>query len=224
MLAGIGGGIKDIFPPTFAMNTFEKCAYQKGYKLIAGIDEAGRGSLAGPVVAAAVVFPQGFQNSYINDSKQLSARKREELYDLIRKEAIAVGIGTLDADLIDRINILQASLLAMREAVLELSCLPDYLLIDGLHKIPIFTPQEPLVKGDTLSVSIAAASIIAKVSRDRIMEMYHRQFPQYNFLHNKGYGTREHRDAIKHLGMCKIHRKTFHIKNLDLNQTSLDIF
>jgi len=206
------------------MNAFEKRTYQKGYKLIAGLDEAGRGSLAGPVVAAAVVFPQDFENSQINDSKKLSAGKREELYDVIKKEAIAIGIGTFDAEAIDRINILQASLLAMREAVLELSCPPDFLLIDGLHRIPISTPQEPLVKGDTLSVSIAAASIIAKVSRDRIMEMYHRQFPQYNFLRNKGYGTKEHRDAIRNFGICKIHRKTFHLKSLNLNQAVLDIF
>ena len=213
-----------IYPFTkSSMGTFEKLAYQKGYKFIAGIDEAGRGPLAGPVVAAAVIFPPDYQNSQINDSKQISARKREELYGLINKEAIAVGIGTAEADVIDRINILQASLLSMREAVLELSIPPDFLLIDGLHKIPMQTPQEALVKGDTLSVSIAAASIIAKVSRDRIMEMYHRQFPQYNFLQNKGYGTKEHRKAILEFGMCKIHRRSFHLKNFDLNQTSLDL-
>lgn len=206
-----------------SMDTFEKLAYEKGYRFIAGIDEAGRGPLAGPVVAAAVILPPGYQNSRINDSKQLSARKREELYDVISKEAIAIGVGTADADVIDRINILQASLLSMREAVIELLFPPDFLLIDGLHKIALQTPQKPLIKGDTLSVSIAAASIIAKVSRDRIMEMYHRQFPQYNFLQNKGYGTKKHRDAIKEFGLCKIHRRSFHLKNLDLNQTSLDL-
>jgi len=205
------------------MDTFEKLAYQKGYKFVAGIDEAGRGPLAGPVVAAAVIFPPGYQNSQINDSKQISARKREELYDVISQDAIAIGVGTAEADVIDRINILQASLLSMREAVLELTFPPDFLLIDGLHKIQLQTPQKPLVKGDTLSVSIAAASIIAKVARDRIMEMYHRQFPQYNFLRNKGYGTKEHRAAILEFGMCKIHRRSFHVKNIDLNQTSLDL-
>jgi ribonuclease HII len=205
------------------MDTFEKLAYQKGYKFIAGIDEAGRGPLAGPVVAAAVIFPPCYQNSQINDSKKIPARKREELYEVINQDAIAVGVGIAEADTIDRINILQASLLSMREAVLELSFPPDFLLIDGLHKIPMQTPQAPLVKGDTLSVSIAAASIIAKVSRDRIMEMYHRQFPQYNFLRNKGYGTKEHREAILKFGMCKIHRRSFHLKNLDCNQTSLDL-
>jgi ribonuclease HII len=205
------------------MDTFEKLAYQKGYKFVAGIDEAGRGPLAGPVVAAAVIFPPSYQNSQINDSKQISARKREELYGIINRDALAIGIGTADADTIDRINILQASLQSMREAVLELSVPPDFLLVDGLHKIPLKTPQSALVKGDTLSVSIAAASIIAKVSRDRIMEMYHRQFPQYNFLRNKGYGTREHRGAILEFGMCKIHRRSFHLKIINQNQTSLDL-
>lgn len=205
------------------MDTFEKIAYQKGYKFIAGVDEAGRGPLAGPVVAAAVIFPESYQNNQINDSKKLSARKREKLYNVINNDALAVGIGIADADVIDRINILQASLLAMREAVLELSLPPDFLLIDGLHKIPLQTPQDALVKGDALSISIAAASIVAKVSRDRIMEMYHRQFPQYNFLHNKGYGTKEHCAAIRDFGMCKIHRQSFHLKQFDPNQASLDL-
>lgn len=126
----------------------------------------------------------------------------------------------VDADIIDRVNILQATLQAMRDAVLELPASPDFLLIDGNQRIPILTPQKPIVKGDSLSISIAAASIIAKVSRDRIMEMYHRQFPQYNFQQNKGYGTKEHLDAIKKFGICKIHRKSFHVKYL--NQTKLE--
>jgi ribonuclease HII len=205
------------------MDTFEKLAYQKGYKFIAGIDEVGRGPLAGPVVAAAVIFPPDYRNSQINDSKKISAGKREKLFEIINKDAIAVGIGTVDVVTIDRINILQASLQSMREAVLELICAPDFLLIDGIHKIPLQTPQKQLIRGDALSVSIAAASIIAKVSRDRIMEMYHRQFPQYNFLQNKGYGTKEHRNAILEFGLCKIHRRSFHLKNIDLNQTSLDL-
>jgi ribonuclease HII len=206
------------------MDTFEKLAHLEGYKQIAGIDEAGRGPLAGPVVAAAVIFPPDYRNAEIKDSKKLSARKREELYDIIVSEAIAVGVGVADAEIIDRVNILQATFLAMREAVLELSTPPDFLLIDGLHCISMQIPQKPLVKGDNRSVSIAAASIIAKVSRDRIMEMYHRQFPQYNFLQNKGYGTKEHCTALKQFGICKIHRKSFHVKNLDLNQTVLDLF
>jgi ribonuclease HII len=202
------------------MDTFEKIAYQEGYQLVAGIDEAGRGPLAGPVVAAAVILPPGYLNSEINDSKKLSAGKREELYETISKEAVAIGMMVVDADTIDRVNILQATLQAMRDAVLELPSSPDFLLIDGNQRIPILTPQKPIVKGDSLSISIAAASIIAKVSRDRIMEMYHRQFPQYNFQQNKGYGTKEHLDAIKQFGICKIHRKSFHVKYL--NQTRLE--
>lgn len=204
------------------MNTYEKLAYSEGYRCVAGADEAGRGPLAGPVVAAAVIFPSDYKNSAINDSKKLTAAKRDELYKVISEEAVAVGVGVREADVIDRINILKASLQAMREAVIELTIPPDFLLIDGLHKIPVDIAQKALVKGDQLSVSIAAASIIAKVSRDRIMEMYHRQFPQYNFLQNKGYGTAEHRKILGEIGMCKIHRRSFHLKNSDVHQTQLD--
>ncbi|HNY51649.1 MAG TPA: ribonuclease HII [Smithella sp.] len=196
------------------MNSFEKIAREDGYHFVAGVDEAGRGPLAGPVVAAAVIFPPDYINAEINDSKRLSASKREKLYGIIERDAVAVGMRVIDADVIDHVNILQASLGAMREAVLELSTSPDFLLVDGIHRIPIITPQKPLIKGDSLSVSIAAASIIAKVTRDRIMEMYHRQFPQYNFRKNKGYGTKEHIKAIREFGVCKIHRKSFHVKNL----------
>ena len=205
------------------MDTYEKLAYLEGYRYVAGVDEAGRGPLAGPVVAAAVIFPQEYRNKEINDSKQLSETKRAYLYDIIKNEAIAVGVGVADSDVIDQINILRASLQAMSEAVQELDTSPDYLLVDGLHRVPLPTPQKPIVKGDALSISIAAASIIAKVSRDRIMEMYHRQFPQYNFIRNKGYGTEEHRIAIKEFGMCKIHRRSFHLKNRNINQTILDL-
>ncbi len=204
------------------MDTFEKLAYCEGYRCIAGVDEAGRGPLAGPVVAAAVIFPPAYQNSEINDSKTLTVNKRDELYKVISKDALAVGVGVAEADVIDRINILRASLQAMCEAVVDLSITPDYILIDGLYTIAIDMPQKALVKGDGLSVSIAAASIIAKVSRDRIMEMYHRQFPQYNFLQNKGYGTAEHRKILQEIGMCKIHRRSFHLKNGDIHQTILD--
>ena len=204
------------------MNTFEKLAYDEGYRCIAGVDEAGRGPLAGPVVAAAVIFPPAYQNFEINDSKKLTARKRDQLYKVILDNALAVGVGVAEADAIDRINILQASLQAMYEAVLDISIAPDFLLIDGLYTIAVNAPQKALVKGDSLSISIAAASIIAKVSRDRIMEMYHRQFPQYNFLQNKGYGTAEHRKILQEIGMCKIHRRSFHLKNKDIHQTLLD--
>ena len=205
------------------MDTYEKLAYLEGYRYVAGVDEAGRGPLAGPVVAAAVIFPREFKNKEINDSKKLSAAKRETLYNIIKNEAIAVGVGIAESDLIDQINILRASLQAMSEAVQELNTLPDYLLVDGLHRVPLPTPQKPIVKGDSLSISIAAASIIAKVSRDRIMEIYHRQFPQYNFIRNKGYGTEEHRIALKEFGMCKIHRRSFHLKNRNTNQAILEL-
>lgn len=204
------------------MDTYEKLAYSEGHRCVAGVDEAGRGPLAGPVVAAAVIFPPGYSNSAINDSKKLTAAKRDELYKVIFEEAVAVGLGVAEADVIDRINILKATLQSMREAVLELTEPPDFILIDGLHQIPVNIAQKALVKGDQLSLSIAAASIIAKVSRDRIMEMYHRQFPQYNFLQNKGYGTAEHRKILSEIGMCKIHRRSFHLKNPDERQTELD--
>ena len=203
------------------MDAFEKNAYSNGYQVIAGVDEAGRGPLAGPVVASAVVFPPDYVNPEIKDSKKLTPASRDKLYSIIGKDAVAIGVKVTDAETIDQCNILRATLQAMREAVLDLSVSPDFILVDGVHRIPIITPQKTLIKGDNLSVSIAAASIIAKVSRDRIMEIYHRQFPQYNFQRNKGYGTKEHLNAIRQFGICKIHRKSFHVKNL--NQTTLDL-
>jgi ribonuclease HII len=194
------------------MNQFECSARQSGYRMIAGIDEAGRGPLAGPVVAAAVILPPDYRHPEINDSKQLTPGKRERLHEVIKADAIAVGLGVVEAFVIDRMNILQATLMAMREAVLDLSLSPDYLLVDGKNRIDVRTPQETIVRGDARSISVAAASIIAKVSRDRIMEIYHRQFPQYNFLKNKGYGTGEHREAILRCGPCKIHRLSFTVK------------
>ena len=195
------------------LTIFERQAHQNGYDLIAGIDEAGRGPLAGPVVAAAVILPAGYCHHEINDSKQLSAKKREKLYDTIRADALAIGLGVIESQVIDTINILQATLMAMREAILDLQKQPDFLLVDGNKRIPIDIPQQTIVRGDALSLTVAAASIVAKVSRDQIMEIYHRQFPQYNFLQNKGYGTEEHRAAIKRYGTCKIHRKSFHTKD-----------
>ena len=194
------------------MGRFELQARQRGYRTIAGIDEAGRGPLAGPVVAAAVILPPDYRHPEINDSKKLTPAKRDRLYETIKADALAVGLGVVEAPVIDRVNILQATLLAMREAVLDLSPLPDCLLIDGRNRIDLALPQETLIGGDGRSISIAAASIIAKVSRDRIMEIYHRQFPQYNFLKNKGYGTDEHREAIGRCGRCKIHRLSFTVK------------
>jgi len=203
------------------MNQFECHARQCGYRMIAGIDEAGRGPLAGPVVAAAVILPPDYRHPEINDSKQLTPGKRERLHEVIKADALAVGIGVVEPSVIDRMNILQATLMAMRDAVLDLSLSPDYLLIDGKNRIDIRMPQETIIRGDARSISVAAASIIAKVSRDRIMEIYHRQFPQYNFLKNKGYGTGEHREAIRRCGPCKIHRLSFAVKPSVSSQTSL---
>jgi ribonuclease HII len=197
------------------MNSFEIKAHGCGYRIIAGIDEAGRGPLAGPVMAAAVILPPGYEHPEIIDSKKLSPRQRERLYEVIERDAVSIGIGVVEAPVIDAVNILQATLLAMKDAVLELSPSPDYLLIDGLNRIDLVIPQETIIRGDSLSLSVASASIVAKVSRDRLMEMYHRQFPQYNFLRNKGYGTREHREAILKFGRSKIHRRSFRVAGID---------
>ncbi len=188
---------------------FEREVKQDGFAQIAGIDEAGRGPLAGPVVAAAVILPFSFSAAGINDSKKLTAKKRAALYETIYDGAIAVGVGVVEADEIDRINILKASLLAMAIAVDKLDIPPDYLLVDGSFRIDSNLPQKAIPKGDGLSVSIAAASIIAKVTRDRLMAHYHKLYPQYNFEKHKGYPTRAHRDAICVHGCCPIHRKTF---------------
>lgn len=198
------------------MNHFEHCAYQRGFSHVAGIDEAGRGPLAGPVVAAAVILPWNYSNEEIRDSKKLSEVKRAHLYQVIRNDALDVGIGVVEPAEIDRINILQATILAMKEAVLALKLRADYLLIDGRNYLPLPLEQQPIVKGDSLSISIAAASIIAKVSRDLIMDMYHRQYPQYNFQKNKGYPTAEHVEALKRHGRCKIHRRSFKVRQAGL--------
>ena len=188
---------------------FEKEAAQKGCKEIAGIDEAGRGPLAGPVVSAAVILPTAFHVPGVTDSKKLSPKKRERLFDEIYAHAVSVGIGIVDPVEIDRINILQASLLAMAIAVENLAPQPDHLLIDGTFPIPSDLSQQPIPKGDALSISIAAASIIAKVSRDRLMQKYHHYYPQFDFPKHKGYPTRAHKEAIRKFGYCPIHRRSF---------------
>ena len=191
------------------LRVFEKEAAGKGCRGIAGIDEAGRGPLAGPVVSAAVILPATFRDSDITDSKKLSSKKRRQLYDVIYAHAVSIGIGIVDPVEIDRINILQASLLAMAMAVKNLATRPDYLLIDGIFPISTDLPQQPIAKGDALSISIAAASIIAKETRDRIMERYHYYYPQFGFDRHKGYPTKAHREAIRIHGFCPIHRKSF---------------
>jgi ribonuclease HII len=188
---------------------FEKKATEKGYKEIAGIDEAGRGPLAGPVVSAAVILPQTFSVAGVIDSKKLSVQKRLRLYQQIYAGAVAIGIGIVDPVEIDRINILQASLLAMSMATNNLRPQPECLLIDGPFRIPSHLPQRLIVRGDTLSISVAAASIVAKVTRDRLMERYHEYYPQFGFSRHKGYPTRAHREAIHRFGCCPIHRRTF---------------
>ena len=191
------------------MLAFEKRAMLSGYKMIAGVDEAGRGPLAGPVVSAAVILPENFDVPGINDSKKLSEKKREMLFPMIQKHAIAFGIGLADHEEIDQINILQASLLSMKRAVEALGVAPDYLLIDGKFIIDCTIDQRSVIKGDTLSLSIAAASILAKVTRDRIMADCDLQYPEYGFHRHKGYPTKAHKESILTHGPCPIHRKSF---------------
>jgi len=188
---------------------YETKAREKGYRLVAGADEAGRGPLAGPVVAAAVVLPPDAILQGLDDSKKLSPAKREELFPKIQTQAIAYGVAVVNPEVIDEINILQAALLAMKQAVEMFPSDPDLLLIDGNQKIDSSIEQWTIVKGDAKSFSISAASVLAKVTRDHIMEDYHHLYPQYEFARHKGYGTRLHRDLIAEHGPCPIHRSTF---------------
>lgn len=185
------------------------------YSYICGIDEVGRGPLAGPVVAGAVILPRDCDILYLNDSKQLSEKKREELNDIILEKAVATGIGVISPERIDEINILQATYEAMRQAIGNLSVKPDLLLNDAVTIPKVEIPQVPIIKGDAKSISIAAASIIAKVYRDRLMVQYDDIFPGYGFAGNKGYGSQTHMDAIRTLGPTPIHRRSF-IKNIIL--------
>lgn len=182
------------------------------YQSICGIDEVGRGPLAGPVVAGAVILPKDVQILYLNDSKKLSEKKREMLYDEIMEKAVATGIGMVSPARIDEINILQATYEAMRMAIADLNVRPDILLNDAVTIPEVDIKQVPIIKGDAKSVSIAAASIIAKVTRDRLMAEYDKIMPGYDFAKNKGYGTKAHIEGLKKLGPCPIHRETF-IKN-----------
>lgn len=192
-----------------AMCEIENERHKKGYKYIAGVDEAGRGPLAGPVYAAAVILPEGMLIEGINDSKKLSEKKREELFDVICEKASAYCIAEVSHMRIDEINILNATFEAMNKAVNGLNIRPDYVLIDGNRIKGMEIPHETVVKGDAKSISIAAASILAKVSRDRAMYEMARQYPLYGFDKHKGYGTKAHCDAILKYGACEIHRKSF---------------
>ena len=190
------------------MREYETELINKGYNLIAGIDEVGRGPLVGPVVACAVILPNNFFMKEINDSKQLTEKKRDELYPIIMENAISVGIGVVDENKIDEINIYEATKIAMLEAINKLSIKPEYLLIDAM-KLDINIPSISIIKGDTKSESIAAASIVAKVVRDKMMYDLDKAHPEYDFCHNKGYGTKKHIDALYKYGVLKEHRKTF---------------
>lgn len=189
---------------------YEHAAYEKGYTLICGVDEAGRGPLAGPVCAAAVILPRDLEIEGLNDSKKLSDKRRRALYDIITEQAISYGIAMVDEKVIDEINILQATFLAMRRAVEQLSEVPSLALVDG-NREPDFgdIPIKTIIKGDSLSANIAAASILAKVTRDRFMEEQDAIYPQYGFSVHKGYGTKAHYEALRTYGACPIHRRTF---------------
>jgi len=188
---------------------FERLSRDAGYTRIAGLDEAGRGPLAGPVVAAAVVLPEGLRIPGLTDSKQVPEQRRERLFDLIRAQAVCYGIGIADEQTIDAVNILQATILAMERALQALNPQPDFLLLDALSLPRVSLPQKPLIKGDCRSHSIAAASILAKVTRDRMMLELHEKYPCYNFKKHKGYGTKEHLLLLRKHGPCEAHRKTF---------------
>lgn len=188
---------------------FYEKKYYEHYDYICGIDEAGRGPLAGPVVAGAVILPKELKIPYLNDSKQLSAKRREELFDIVMEKALAVGVGVASPERIDEINILQATYEAMRQAVAELKVKPQMLLNDAVYIPGLDIPQEKIIKGDGKSLSIAAASVIAKVTRDRMMAAYDEIFPEYGFAKHKGYGAKAHIEKIQSIGPCPIHRRSF---------------
>lgn len=190
------------------MKEYENELYNKGIKYIAGVDEVGRGPLVGPVVTAAVILPADFYDERINDSKKVTEKKREMLYDVIMENAVRVGIGMSSSEVIDEINILEATKKAMKEALNNLSVKPEHVLIDAV-KLDIDIPSTSIIKGDAKSQSIAAASIIAKVTRDRMMYELDKEHPEYDFAHNKGYGTKKHIEAIRKYGILKEHRKSF---------------
>ncbi len=192
---------------------YERRLIEHGFKSVAGVDEAGRGPLAGPVVAGCVILSPDTDHFQFKDSKKLTALQRDKLFTFLQSSDAAIGVGVATVEEIDRINILQASLLAMKRAVIDcmhlFACTVDFLLVDGTFTVPMDLPQQPLVKGESRSASIAAASIVAKVTRDRIMAELHEQFPQYNLVQHKGYPTRAHREAIVEHGPSAVHRKTF---------------
>ena len=190
------------------MLSYEKELYQQGLTLIAGVDEVGRGPLAGPVIAAAVILPKNCKIRGLNDSKKIPKKKHLEIYHAVQDQALAIGIGIMDNQVIDQVNIYEATKLAMKEALSKLPLKPDYLLIDAM-RLDVEIPQKSIIKGDANSLSIAAASIVAKVTRDRLMADYDKEFPGYDFAQNAGYGTKSHLEGLEHCGVSPIHRKTF---------------
>ncbi len=190
------------------MLEYENDLYNQGIKAICGVDEVGRGPLLGPVVAVAVILPEGYFHKDIKDSKKLTEKKREELYDIIVENAISIGVGIVYEDVIDKVNIYEATKIAMKEAIKNLSIKPEHILIDAM-KLDLDIPSTSIIKGDALSESIAAASIIAKVTRDRMIEELSEEYPMYDLKNNKGYGTKKHLDALKKYGPCPHHRKSF---------------
>ncbi len=201
--------MKDRTKEVIDMLKFEKELYDRGYEYICGVDEAGRGPLCGPVVAAAVILPQNVIIEGVNDSKKLTEKKREELFSVIKEKALAVGVGVSDVETIEEVNILNATKLAMKKAVESLEINPNYVLIDGNQGIDISIPFSTIVSGDARSESIAAASIIAKVTRDRMLIEYDKKYPEYGLAKHKGYGTKVHIAAIREYGLTPIHRKSF---------------
>ena len=191
------------------MLEIEEGLYSKGIKLVCGVDEAGRGPLCGPVVAAAVILKPDSKIEGVNDSKKLSEKKREQVYENIMENALAVGVGMSDVDVIESVNILNATKLAMKEAISKLKVQPEYVLIDGNQMIDITIPGETVVHGDAISESIAAASIVAKVTRDRMLIEWDKEYPEYGFAKHKGYGTKAHTDAIAKYGLTPLHRPSF---------------
>ena len=198
------------------LSKYEREYNEKGFELIGGIDEAGRGPLFGPVVAACVVLPKGCLIEGVNDSKKLSEKKREELFDEIKEKAVAWGVGIVDNNTIDEINILEATRKAMHEAVMNLQVKPNYIFVDAeKHVDTNGIPYLPIIKGDALSINISCASIIAKVTRDRMVDEWAKEYPEYGLEKHKGYGTKQHTDAIKQYGLTPLHRKTFCQKFID---------
>jgi ribonuclease HII len=203
--------LKNVFCDLFYQNEMLKLKYQNEL-LEVGTDEAGRGCLCGPVVAAAVILPDNFEHPFLNDSKQLTEKKREELRSFIEKNAIAWSVSFIDEQKIDKINILQASILAMQTSIKQLKITPEFIVVDGNKFKPVENiPHQTIVKGDAKYMNIAAASILAKTYRDEFMQKIHLEFPQYNWKQNKGYPTKEHRNAICEFGITKYHRKTFRL-------------